>query len=95
MARNDLGSLLNEVVDDPEVTAAVKTLALDALAVASEMLSPNAAPHLRIQMVKSILPTLVRSLEKAPDGGDKDELRKRMEDLFAEVRGGVSDGAQL
>lgn len=85
---NQLDGLFNQVVDDPDVVAAVKSLALEAISQAREMLQPHMTPAIRQQMVRSILPTLVKSLEANRDASTDDELRAQMNDLFAAVRDG-------
>lgn len=88
MAGPKLDALFNQVVDDPEVVAAVKDLALTAIGEAREMLSPHVAPQIRQQMVRTLLPTLVKSLEASRDTGTQDELRAEMKALLLEVRDG-------
>lgn len=83
----NLDGLFNQVVDDPDVVSAVKALALQAIREAQDMLSSHTAPAIRQQMVKSILPTLVKSLEANRDANTDDELRAQMTDLLTQVRG--------
>lgn len=87
MATKSLDGLFNQVVDDPDVVAAVKSLALETIAQARDMLAPHTAPHLRVQMVRSVLPTLVRSLEANRDANTDDELRAQMAELLVAVKG--------
>lgn len=82
-----LDDLFNVVVDDPDVKAAVKALALEAVQVAREQLGPHMAPQVRAAAMRSVLPALIRSLDRERDNGADDDLRKQVVGLFEEVRG--------
>lgn len=82
----NLGDLVAAVGDDPEVRTAVKRLALAALNEA-ETLVTRGTPAVKARVVNSILPALVKSLADTQDTTTTDELRDRLDGLFAEMRG--------
>jgi hypothetical protein len=82
----DLAPLVAAVGDDPEVRAAVKGLALAALAQAHDLVV-RGTPAVKAKVVAGILPALVRSLGESQDTTTTDQLRAELDDLFAQMRG--------
>lgn len=58
--------------DDPEVRAAIRRLAIDAIEQARELLI-DASPNIKMQMIRQLLPALAKSLSA---GKDEDEATK-------------------
>jgi hypothetical protein len=76
--------------DDPEVYAAVKELALHSVHVAMDILD-EAAPQQQLQMIRILMPRLMGTLSKGGED-DNEELRKRLNEMYAEVRAALPGG---
>ena len=85
MPQPDLSTLVNAVVDDPEVKQMVKRLALDALNEARDMIH-NGTPAIRSRLIGQLMPALIASLKETTSGDGLETLRSDMGKLFAETR---------
>lgn len=84
-SNSDLTQLMNAVVDDPDVKASVKALALDALNEARFQLA-NGTPQNRANLIRALLPSLVASLKETNTGDGLEELKKNQTALFHQLR---------
>lgn len=80
---SDLAALVGGFEDDPEVRAAMKQLAMTALGEAQSLLT-NAIPSVKMQLIKSLLPTLSRSLQ-VREGEDLAEFAGTVAKMYAEI----------
>lgn len=87
MARANIGDLISVVADDPEVKDAARSLALAAIAEARQMLHQS-QPTLKLQLIRSLLPTALASLKDNPENEHTRSLRDEMDALFKEMRDG-------
>lgn len=85
-----LDPLLSTVADDPEVKAAAKQLALDAIAEASRLIK-RGNPTVKASMVRAILPSAISSLKDRPVDETDNVLRKEMASVLSEVRGDIPE----
>lgn len=85
MPQPDLSQLINAVVDDTDVKAAVKALAMSALNEAQEIID-SGAPQQKSNVLRMLLPALVASLKETQSGDGLEELRKTQNELFAATR---------
>lgn len=70
--------------NDPEVYAAMKSLALSAIQNAKEILETT-APSVQMQVVRMLLPAVSRSLSQRNED-DNDELKAELQSLYEDVR---------
>lgn len=85
MPKNDLSELINSVVDDTEVKHAVKSLALQALSEASDIIATG-NPQSKQNIMRMLLPALVQSLKETNTGDGLEELRETQKALFKETK---------
>lgn len=84
-ANGDLSQLMNAVVDDPDVKAAVKALAINALSEAQYQLQ-NGTPQNKANLIRALLPSLVASMKETQSGDGLEQLRETQEQMFKELR---------
>lgn len=84
-----LAELVNAVTDDPEVKASAKALALSTIAHAQYLLD-RGQPAMKLQIIRSLLPTALASLKESPEDASVGELRDEMAAVLAEVRGAAT-----
>lgn len=84
-SQSELATLINSVVDDPEVKTRVKALALLALDEAQDMIL-RGSPSVKQSMIRSIMPALVASLKESQTGDGLEGLRESQTKLFQEMR---------
>lgn len=85
MPTNDLSQLVNAVVDDPDVKATVKALALDALNEARYQIA-NGTPRDKAVLVRALMPALIASLKETQSGDGMETLRDAQTDIFNQLR---------
>lgn len=85
MPQPDLAALVNAVVDDPEVKAMVKSLAMDALAEARDMIH-RGSPIVKQNLIRALMPALVSSLKESSTTDNSEEIRTKQNELFAAMR---------
>lgn len=73
---------------DELVKQAVRKLAFEVVHEAHNLLSKG-SPATRMSVIRSLLPSLVRSLEKNEETEGTKELQKQLGELMAEVRSGA------
>ncbi len=83
--QSDLAVLINAVVDDPDVKAMVKSLAMDALAEAQDMIR-RGSPSVKQSVIRAVMPALVASLKESQVGDGLTDLRAKQNQLFGEIR---------
>lgn len=81
----DLSQLMNAVVDDPDVKATVKALALDALNEARYQLQ-NGTPQNKANLIRALMPALISSLKETQTGDGLEALRETQSQIFSEMR---------
>lgn len=74
------------VHDDPELRAAVKSLAMEAVTQARYIME-RGTPNLKLAVIKVLMPAVARELAKKEDRDDLTQLRAEMSQMFAEMRG--------
>lgn len=84
-AGSDLSQLMNAVVDDPDVKATVKALALDALEEARYQIA-HGTPQNKGNLVRALLPALIASLKETQTGDGIEKLREEQAKMFKEMR---------
>lgn len=72
----------DSVLEDPEVRAASKKLLLDAIAEAQELIDTG-APNVRVTVLKSLLPTAMRTMQSRAESEEMVNMRKELEDMKA------------
>ena len=80
--------LINGLGEDEEVRAQVKSLVLESITMAHELLT-SASPMIRQQIMKSVLPHAVRAATAEKDRAELQKLQVMMHDLMKEVREGT------
>ena len=73
---------------DEVIKQAVRKLAFEVVHEAHKMLHQG-SPATRLSVIRSLLPSLVRSLEKQEDQDQNIELQKQLAELMKEVRDGT------
>lgn len=73
---------------DEIVKEAVRKLAFEVVHEAHKLLNQG-SPATRMSVIRSLLPALVRSLEKTDEGDSNKELQKQLAELMQEVRSGT------
>lgn len=91
MATDPTEQLVSSLSDDPEVRAAAKALALDAITSLRGVLR-RGSPALQLQVASRMLPSIAKAIGEQKDGGDtalKDALEKLNRDVATAL--GVED----
>lgn len=73
---------------DETIKKAVRKLAFESILEAHNLLSAG-SPATRLSVIRSLLPALVRSLEKTDEHDNTRELQKQLSDLMEEMRTGA------
>lgn len=73
---------------DELVKQAVRKLAFEVVHEAHKLLNQG-SPATRLSVIRSLLPALVRSLEKQDEGDSNAKLQKELADLMGEIRTGA------
>lgn len=74
----------DSVADDPDVSAALKALALETIQHARDILD-TAAPTQQLSMIRILLPRLTSSIGSGDEEKDR-ELRAGLESMYADIR---------
>lgn len=78
------GELPAGLDEDNEIRDAVKRLYLDGLSEARKILT-HGSPAIRLQLIRSLLTSAAKTLNKPSDGDDNGELRQKMDELYSSV----------
>lgn len=83
----DLSALLSLAAQDDElVRSALRILALEVLNESHRLLIEGSTTT-KITVMRAIIPALVRTLEKKQDEDELTQMRAKMEEMMAELRG--------
>ena len=84
-AANPLADVIHAVSDDPEVKAAARQLALEAIGQAQYLLR-NGNPTVKATMLRSILPTAFAGMKEQAEDPGASEARKVMDSILEDMR---------
>lgn len=89
MASDPVSQMAVELVhDDPELRAAVKSLAMRAVEEA-QFIMDRGTPNLKLSVIKVLMPAVARELAKKEERDDLAVLRAEMQEMMKEMRSGV------
>lgn len=89
--RGDMGQLVEAVSGDPEIRERARQFALDLMTEAEDMLH-NGAPAIKLQLVRSGLVNILRSIRQEKETDETILLKQQMEEMRAEMRGYIGGG---
>lgn len=79
---------------DPEIQGRMKSLVHLAIDQA-EYIMHHGAPPLQMQLVKALMPAMVKEMARQKEGDGQEELRREMAAVMAEVRGGTTGASEM
>jgi hypothetical protein len=85
---SDMTTILLAVQDDEIIRKAIRVTALKALQRANEMLDVGSLAT-RTTVIRSIMPALVKTLERKETDDELTELRRQIVELMEEIRRGA------
>lgn len=86
-----LANLPESLAHDPDIYNAIKSLVLDAIDEAREILD-TAAPTNKLNLIRILLPAASRALSARQDSDGLDELRERIDTMYEAMRQGMGVG---
>lgn len=94
-ATEDTVALLIRALESDEIIRrAIRFTAVKALQHANEMLDRGSVAN-RVTVIRSMMPALVKTLERKETDDELKQLKAELHDLMAEVRSGIKDTTPL